>query len=49
MEVVNYFNYLGVEFIYTGSFNLNLEYVVGKVLKALNVLLNKCKDFDLKP
>ena len=49
IEAVNDFNYLGVVFNYTGSFNLNQEYLVGKSLKALNVLLNKCRDFDLKP
>jgi hypothetical protein len=49
IEIVNDFNYLGVVFNYTGSCNLNQEYLVGKALKALNVLLNKCKDFDLKP
>ena len=49
IQVVNDFNYLGVVFNYTGNFKLNQEYLVGKSLKALNVLLNHCRDFDLKP
>jgi len=49
IETVNDFNYLGVVFNHTGSFNLNQEYLVGKSLKTLNVLFNKCRDFDLKP
>jgi hypothetical protein len=48
IEVVNDFNYLGVMLNYTGRCNLNQEYLVGKAFKALNVLLNKCKDFDVK-
>jgi hypothetical protein len=39
IEVVNDFNYLGTIFKYTGNFTLNQEYVTGKALKALNVLL----------
>lgn len=34
IEVVNDFNYLGTVFNYTGNFNLNQEYLVGKALKA---------------
>ena len=30
IEVVSDFNYLGVVLNYTGSFNLNQEYLVGK-------------------
>ena len=39
IEAVNDFNYLGVVFNYTGSFNLNQYYLVGKSLKALNVFI----------
>ncbi|KAH3733781.1 hypothetical protein DPMN_040215 [Dreissena polymorpha] len=49
IEVVNDFNYLGTVFNYTGNFNLNQEYLCGKALKAMNILFNKCKEFDLKP
>ena len=49
IKVVRDFNYLGVVLNYTGSFNLNQEYLVGKGLKAMNVLLCKCQDYDLKP
>jgi len=49
IEVVNAFNYLGNVFNYTGNFNLNQEHLVGKALKAMNVLLSKCNQFDLKP
>jgi hypothetical protein len=41
--LVDNFNYLGNVFNYTGSFTLNQEYLVGKAIKALNVLL-----FNLK-
>ena len=37
--MVNDFNYLGIVFNYTGTFFLNQETLVGKGLKALNVLL----------
>jgi len=46
---VNDFNYLGVVFNYTGSFTLNQEHLTGKALKAMNILLSKCHDYDLKP
>jgi len=49
IETVNDFNYLGVVFNYTGSFNLNQEHLIGKALKALNTLFCKCQEFDLKP
>ena len=48
IEVVNKFNYLGTIFKYTGSFCSKTEYIVGKVLKALNVLLVNCKKLPLK-
>jgi len=35
--------------INTDRFNQNQEYLVGKSLKALYVLLNKCWNFDSKP
>ena len=49
LDAVDCFNYLGTVFNYTGSFNLNNEYITGKALKALNVLMVNCKKFPLKP
>ncbi|XP_052807677.1 uncharacterized protein LOC128236681 isoform X2 [Mya arenaria] len=49
IEVVNDFNYLGTVFNYTGNYALNQEHLTGKALKALNVLLCKCREYDLKP
>ena len=49
IEVVDNFNYLGTVINYTGSYTLNQEHLVGKALKAMNTLLYKCKEFDLKP
>ena len=46
---MNDFNYLGTVFNYTGNFSLNQEYLCGKELKAMYILFNKCKEFDLKP
>jgi len=40
---------LGTVINYTGSFILNQEQLVGKALKAMNTLLYKCKQYDLKP
>jgi len=48
MEVVNDFNYLGTVFNYTGNFSLNQQQLVGKGLKAINVLLINCRTFKLK-
>ena len=39
LEIVNDFNYLGVVFNFTGSFVLNIEYIVGKASKAMNVFM----------
>ena len=49
IEVVDNFNYLGVVFKYTGSFVTNRETLAGKGLKAMNVLLNNIKHFNIKP
>ena len=49
LDVVTDFYYLGNVFNYTGNFSLNLEQLVGKALKALNVLLMKCNKYKLKP
>ena len=49
IEVVDNFNYLGTVLKYTGSFDLNIEHLAGKSLKALNVLLCNCKKIPLKP
>jgi exonuclease III len=49
IEIVDNFNYLGTVINYTGSFSLNQEHLVGKALKAMNILSTKCKLYDLKP
>ena len=49
IEVVNDFNSLGTVFNYTGTFALNQETLVGKGLKALNILLYNTKKYCLKP
>jgi hypothetical protein len=49
LEVVNDFNYLGTVFNYTDNFALNQEQLVGKALKASNVLLINCNKYKLKP
>jgi hypothetical protein len=46
LNIVNDFNYLGTVFNY--NFALNQKQLVGKALKALNVLLLKCKKYRLK-
>ena len=48
IEIVNDFNYLGTVFNYTGNFALNQEFLSGKGLKALNMLLVNIRDIDLK-
>jgi hypothetical protein len=47
IETVNDFNYLGTVFNYTGSFVLNQETIVGKALKAMNILLVNIKKLSL--
>ena len=49
VEVVNNFNYLGVIFNYTGNYTLNQEHLMGKGLKAMNILLANCRKYKLKP
>jgi len=49
VEVVESFNYLGTVFSYSGHFGVNNEHLVGKAVKALNVLLINCKKIPLKP
>ena len=49
LDVVNVFNYLGTVFNYTGNVSLNQQQLVGKGLKALNVLLIKCRKYKVKP
>ena len=46
-ETVNDFNYLGVVFNYTGTFVLNQQYTSGKALKAMGVLLQKLRKYDV--
>ena len=41
--VVDNFNYLATIFNYTSNFSLNQEYIAGKALKALNILMYNCK------
>jgi hypothetical protein len=47
LETVENFNYLGVVFNYTGSFTLNNQYVTGKALKAMSVLLRNISKYDV--
>ena len=49
LEIVDNFNYLGAVFNYTGTFVHNQEQLVGKALKALNVLLINCRKIKIKP
>ncbi|KAL4221122.1 hypothetical protein ACF0H5_019381 [Mactra antiquata] len=49
VEIVNDFTYLGTVFNYTGNFSLNQQNLTGKAIKALNVLLTKCKKYMSKP
>ena len=49
IEVVNDLNYLGVVLNSTGSFVLITQYIVGKGLKAMSILINKDNKFKLKP
>ena len=49
LMVVDDFNYLGTVFNYTGNFKLKQEYLAGKAIKALNILLQHCKKYELKP
>ena len=49
VEVVDGFNYLGTVFKYSSNFALNNDFIIGKALKALNVLLYNCKRYPMKP
>lgn len=49
IDVVDDFNYLGTIFNYTGKFSKNQEHLIGKALKALNVLLYNCNKIKIKP
>ncbi|KAL4237739.1 hypothetical protein ACF0H5_002452 [Mactra antiquata] len=49
LDIVDNFNYLGVVFNYTGSFVLNSQYIHGKAIKALNVLINNMIKYDVQP
>ena len=42
-------NYLGTIFNSTGNFSLNQDYLAGKALKALNILMYNCKKIPLTP
>ena len=43
------FNYLGPAFSYNGYFKVNQDIIVGKGVKALNVLLINLKKYNIKP
>ena len=49
LDIVDQFNYLGTVLSFNGSFSCNNEYLVGKGLKAVNVLLKNCNKYPLKP
>ena len=49
LDVVNDFNYLGVTLNYTGNFNLNVQTLHGKALKAMNALLSRLKQYNTMP
>ena len=49
LEVVDNFNYLGMCFNYTGSFNLNVQNIKGKSLKTMHLLYNNVKIHHTKP
>jgi len=49
LEIVDNFNYLGTVFNYTGNFTYNQETLVGKGLKAMNMLMANVKKLNLKP
>ena len=49
IDIVNDFNYLGVIFNYTGSFTLNNQFIYGKGLKAMNILLTNIRKFKINP
>ena len=46
-EVVDNYNYLGVILNYTGSFNLNNQYLNGNDLKALHILSNNVLKYQV--
>ena len=49
METVDNFNYLCTVFNYTDSFSLNNQYMIGKLLKAMNVLIKNIQQYDVTP
>ena len=49
LEVVDSFNYLGTVFIYNSSFCMNNQFIIGKALRALSVLLVNCDNVPLRP
>ena len=48
-ETVDNFNYLATVFNYTGSFSFNNQYVIGKALKAMNVLIKNIQQYYVTP
>ena len=49
LQNVDNFNYLGVVFQCTGGFQLNSQHVIGKAVKAQNVLLLNVNKYDVTP
>ena len=49
LDIVSDFVYLGATFNSSGSFATNHQTIIGKGLKAMNVLFNNTSQFDLSP
>ena len=49
LEIVDTFNYLGTVFSFSEKFNVNEEFLIGKALKAMSVLLINYRNLPLKP
>ena len=49
LKIVNNFNYLGVVFNHSGSFEMNNQYLIGKASKAMYTLLRNIFEFEVNP
>lgn len=49
LDIAETFNYLGTMFSSDGNFNSNQQLLIGKALKAMNVLNYNIKAFDFTP
>ena len=49
IEIVDIFNYIGCVLKYTGNFAKNHEFIIGKSLKALNIVLHNLKQYPFSP